>query len=112
MKKFPVLLLIIMCVPILAFGAQIYGSLRSNSASVGPSVPVRIECDDGAVYEGKTDAYGSYSVPLRVSKRCKLFVYFGNQWSRFSYVYPYEDPVRYDFDLVSEGDGSITLSRR
>lgn len=111
MKKFAMLLLIIMCVPILAIGAQIYGNLRWNDASVGANVPVRIQCDEGA-YEGRTDAYGSYAVPLRPSRRCRLFVYFGNQWSQPADVYPYEDPVRYDFDLVGQGDGTIALRRR
>ncbi len=112
MKRPAIILLIIMCVPVLAFGAQIYGNLKSNNSSVGENVPVRIQCDDGASYEGRTDGYGSYRVPLRASKKCGLTVYFGGQWSRAFDVYPYEDPVRYDFDLVGMGDGTIGLRRR
>ncbi|HUS10511.1 MAG TPA: hypothetical protein VMZ30_08605 [Pyrinomonadaceae bacterium] len=112
MKKTAILLLIIMCMPSVSFGAQIFGSLRSNSASVGPNVPVRIQCDDGNAYEARTDAYGSYSVPLRISKKCDLTVYFSGQWSRAFAVYPYDDPVRYDFDLVGMGDGTFGLRRR
>lgn len=105
MKKVLMPLLIIICMPIFAMGAQIYGTLRWNNASVGAGVPVNIQCLEGA-YKGSTDAYGSYSVPLRVSKKCGLSVYFGNQWSKPFDVYPYEDPVRYDFD------GSMELKRR
>ena len=112
MKKTAILLLIIMCVPVVSFGAQIFGSLKSNNASVGANVPVRIQCDDGAAYEARTDAYGSYSVPLRVSKKCGLTVYFSGRWSNAFDVYPYEDPVRYDFDLVGQKDGTIGLRRR
>lgn len=111
MKKIPLLLLIMMCVPMLAFGAQIFGSLRWNNGSVGANVPVRIQCAEGG-YEGRTDAYGAYSVPLRPSRKCVLTVYFGNQWSNPFPVYPYEDPVRYDFDLVPQPDGKIGLTRR
>ena len=111
MKKIPMLLLVILCAPILGMAAQIYGNLRWNNASVGANVPVKIQCDEGP-YEGRTDDYGSYNVPLRPSRKCQLYVYFGNQWSRPFDVYPYEDPVRYDFDLVGQGDGTIALRRR
>lgn len=112
MKRLAILLFTIMCVPVFAYGAQIFGNLRWNNASVGANVPVRLECDNGAAYEGRTDGYGSYKVPLRASKKCGLTVYFNNQWSRAFDVFPYEDPVRYDFDLVGQGDGTIGLRRR
>jgi hypothetical protein len=111
MKRLPVLLLMILCLPIIAFAAQIYGSLRVNNASVGEGVPVRIQCADGA-YEGKTDRYGAYSIPLRPSRKCSLSVNYAGRWSVPFDVYPDEDPVRYDFDLIRQSDGAITLSRR
>jgi hypothetical protein len=111
MKRILMLLLLIVCVPTLCLGAQIYGSLRVDNASVGAGVLVRIECPEGA-YEGKTDAYGSYTVPLRVSKKCSLLVHYNGQWSGRFDVYPYADPVRYDFDLLRQKDGSIGLRRR
>jgi hypothetical protein len=112
MKKVLLLLLTMMCLPIPAIGAQIYGTLRWNNASVGAGVPVNIQCMEGPAYKGSTDAYGSYSVPLRISKKCGLSVYFGNQWSKPFDVYPYEDPVRYDFDLIRGKDGTLGLRRR
>lgn len=110
MKKVSMLVLLIFCIPILAMGAQVYGNLKWNNASVGENVPVKIHCPD-ADYEGRTDAYGSYTVPLRPSKNCGLYVYFNNTWSSRFDVYPYDDPVRYDFDLIANGSG-LDLRRR
>lgn len=111
MKKTTILLLTILCVPIVSFGAQIYGNLRSNNASVGANVPVTIRCEDGSINQGTTDSSGSYSVPARPSKKCWMSVYFGGRSSKESAVYPYDDPVRYDFDVVDNG-GTIELRRR
>src|ERR1044071_8896272 len=111
MKRLPVLLLLIFCLPIIAFAAQIYGSLRVNNASVGEGIPVRIQCGESA-YDGKTDRYGAYSIPLRPSRKCSLSVYYSGRWSNSFDVYPDEDPVRYDFDLVRQTDGAISLNRR
>lgn len=111
MKKISMVLLLMVCLPVLAFGAQIYGNLRWNNASVGEGVAVKIQCPEGA-YDGRTDAYGSYRVALRPSKKCDLSVYFANQWSNSFPVYPYDDPVRYDFDIVRQGNGSLNLVRR
>lgn len=111
MKKIPMVLLLIICLPVLVFGAQIFGNLRWNNGSVGEGVPVRIQCPEGA-YDGRTDAYGSYSVALRPSRKCGLSVYFANQWSIPFDVYPYEDPVRYDFDIVRQDNGTLALKRR
>lgn len=111
MKRILMLTFLIFCLPVLGLGAQIYGSLRANNASVGQNVPVRIQC--GAVaYDGRTDAYGSYSVGLPSSKKCSLSVYYSGLWSRAFDVYPDDDPVRYDFDLQGPSNGALTLTRR
>lgn len=109
MKKILTLVLMIVCVPVLAMGAQIYGTLRRNNAPV-ENVEVKIHCPEGD-YWGRTDAQGSYSVPLRPSRDCGLYVNFENHWSIRFDVYPYDDPVRYDFDLIPDGEG-IRLRRR
>jgi hypothetical protein len=111
MKRLPMVMLLIACLPALAFAAQIYGNLRWNNAAVGEGVVVKIQCPEGP-YEGRTDGYGSYSVALRPSKKCGLSVYFANQWSVPFDVFPYEDPVRYDFDIVRQGNGTLALVRR
>ena len=112
MKRLLPVLLVIVCLPIITFAAQIYGSLRVDNASVGEGTVVKIQCPDGA-YEAKTDKFGAYSVPLRPgSRKCSLSVNYAGRWSAPFDVYPYEDPVRYDFDLLKQGDGSITLKRR
>jgi hypothetical protein len=111
MKKLPMLLLLIFCIPVLGLGAQIYGNLRANNASVGEGVAVRIQCD-GTNYDGRTDAYGSYSVGVPQSKTCRLSVNYSGSWSDPFAVYPDDDPVRYDFDLLRQNNGALILTRR
>lgn len=111
MKKVALLLVIILCLPILGFGAQIFGRLRANNASVGKDVWVKIQCDNGK-FEAKTNAYGSYRVLMPLSKNCQLTVYYQGKESKPFKVYPYKDPVRYDFDLLKQDDGSLALRRK
>lgn len=111
MKRISTVLVLLLWLPIVAFGSQIYGNLRMNNDSV-QGVQVRIKCD-GAEYVGQTDAYGSYRVPVGSAKAkdCKFSVSYNGRWSGDFAVYAYDDPVRYDFDLV-ETNGSIALRRR
>ncbi len=113
MKRFTLLLLmlLILCIPVLGRGTQIFGTLRTNNSSVGPNVTIRIQCDGGA-YEGRTDAYGSYRVGLPRAKSCGLSVYYAGVWSTAFSVYPDDDPVRYDFDLMGPYNGNLSLARR
>ncbi len=110
MKKITMLLLLILFLPTFAFAGQIYGSLKIDNKSVGEGVEIKIKCGE-APYSGRTDPYGSYSVYLRQAGRCTLTVTYGGQESQPFGIESYEDPVRYDFDLVRQ-DGTLVLRRR
>ncbi len=110
MKRISTLFVLLLSLPIVAFSSQIYGNLRMDNAPV-QGAQVKIQCAAAEPYYGQTDGYGSYRVPLDAAKDCVLSVNYGGKWSQAFAVYPYDDPVRYDFDLFWK-DGSIALKRR
>ena len=115
MKKVAICFQIILLLPAIAFGAQVFGSLRFENASVGGGVEVNVKCGEKGEreYNGKTDPFGSYSVYLPRPEKCRLAVNFRNQWSEPYDVYSDEtDPVRYDFELIRRDNGSFFLRRR
>jgi hypothetical protein len=109
MKAIRLLLFSILLFPTVAFGGQIYGTLTVDNRSVGRGVQVAIACDTGNG-AGVTDDYGAYKVFVKKGK-CTLKVYYGGQELLFA-LYSYDDPVRYDFDVVRGGDGRYFLKRR
>ena len=109
MKAIRLLLLSIVLFPTVAYGGQIFGTLTVDNRPVGKDVTVIIEC--GATNgKGQTDAYGSYKVFVPKGK-CTLKVIYGGQELLFA-LYSYDDPVRYDFSIVRQSNGSLTLQRR
>lgn len=106
--------LLILLLPMIAFAAQIFGNLKYGDRSVGEGIEILIRCDgERDEWRTRTDAYGSYSVYLPRPRKCRLQVYFANQWSEPSDVYPDQtDPVRYDFELMRRNDGTIYLVRK
>jgi len=102
----------ILMFPTFAYAAQVYGNLKEGDRSVQQGVKVEIICGN-QTYKGETDRYGSYSVYVPRGK-CTLRVNYpvnSNQWPQ-SDIYSYNDPVRYDFDLVRQPDGTYFLRRR
>jgi hypothetical protein len=111
MKRIAVCFQLILLLPSLVFGAQVFGSLKYQDRSVGEGVDVKIRCDGEQEVWKKTDAYGSYSAYLP-AKHCSLWVNLGNQWSEPADVFPdATDPVRYDFELIRR-DGRLFLGRK
>jgi len=112
MKKITIMLSLILLFPTFAFGKQIFGSLKEGNTAVGEGVGIRIKCGDNE-HTGQTDVYGSYSVFVPNPGRCAFQVYYGGVWSQPYDIYSDEtDPVRYDFELVRESDGTFVLKRR
>lgn len=109
MKAIRLLLFSVLLSPTVAYGGQIFGTLTADNKPVGRAVKVSVLCGatNGA---GETDDYGSYKVFVPKGK-CVLKVYYGGQWLEFA-IYSYDDPVRYDFDVVRGGDGRYFLKRR
>ena len=109
MKALRLLLFSILLTPTVAYGGQIFGTLTVDNRSVGKGVKIAVVCGttNGA---GETDDYGSYKVFVPKGK-CTLKVIYGGQEILFG-IYSYDDPVRYDFDVVRGGDGKYFLKRR
>jgi hypothetical protein len=111
MKTIHTALLLILFSPAVASAAQIFGTLKEGDRPVGKGVSVAIECQGGGDSKD-TDAYGSYNLFARQPGKCTLKVLYGGQWSKPFPIYSYNDPVRYDFELVRQGDGQYALVRR
>jgi hypothetical protein len=109
MKAIRLLLLSILLSPTVAYGGQIFGTLTVDNRPVGKGIQVVVVCGatNGTSY---TDDYGSYKVFVPKG-RCTLNVSYGGQALSFA-IYSYDDPVRYDFDVVRGGDGKYFLKRR
>ena len=113
MKKIAIPLFLILLFPTFALAGQIFGSLKQNGASIGKGAAVAIKCGENPENRGETDSYGSYNIYVPRAGKCAFTVYYGGRWSPAYYVYSDQtDPVRYDFELVPQGDGSFKLERR
>ncbi|HJZ68628.1 MAG TPA: hypothetical protein VKF81_10945 [Blastocatellia bacterium] len=111
MKGILTLVLLLFLLPTVVFAAQVYGSLKEGGRPVGRGCKVVVDCS-GELYERETDDYGSYSVYAARKGKCTLQVYYQGQWSSRFDIYSYDDPVRYDFDLVRDGNGQYFLRRK
>src|SRR5262245_36105514 len=110
MKRLLMLIGLVLFVPLTIYAGQIYGNLRGpNGQPIQKDLAVEIKCGEKVV-TGLTDAYGSYRVYAAEKGRCTFKVVYQGQDVPFD-VYSYDDPVRYDFDLVIE-NGRYTLRRR
>src|SRR5713226_10205745 len=106
MKPILVSLLILLCSSA-ASAAQIYGSLKEDGRAVGQGAQVEIQYTGGPA-QGATDAYGSYNLYVRPPGKCTLRVLYKGAWVQTE-INSYNDPVRYDFDLVRQSNGNYSL---
>jgi hypothetical protein len=88
---------------------QIYGTLREGKLPLR-GVPIQIRCGPNS-YPGRSDDSGSYRVFVREQGRCMLYVEVGPRPSELP-VFSYENPARYDLDLVPSPGGGYELRRR
>lgn len=110
MKQLIFLISLILLFPSFTYAGQVYGRLLERNRSVGPGVRIIISCHQN-IYNGVTDSYGSYRIYVPRQGRCELTVYYRNQPTTTS-IYSYNDPVRYDFELVRNREGRYFLRRR
>ena len=100
---------IIICGLISAFSVsagQLYGSLMEDGRPA--SAAFEIQCP-GQSYRGQTDGNGAYAINA-VKGQCTLVVYYRGQ-APTADIFSYDNPVRYDFDLV-QVNGQYTLRRK
>ena len=111
MRKFIGLMVVVFCAAELAAAAQIYGSLKQDNRSVGQGVEISINCG-GRPQQAFTDAYGAYKVYVPQPGKCTLTVSNGKARSEPYPVYSSDEPTRYDFDLIQNPNGTLSLRRR
>ncbi len=108
MKKVVTTILLGLLLPLSVYAGQIYGSLKEDGHAVPAKVRIEVICD-GQTYASETDGYGAYGVNAGRG-RCTFKVYYKGQTPSLD-VYSYDNPVRYDFDLVLQ-NGLYTLRRK
>jgi hypothetical protein len=109
MKKVNPLIFLALLLPLYAYAAQIYGSLKEDGRAVPEKTRIEVICN-GKAFAGVTDGYGAYNVYASEKGKCVFKVYHKGQAPTFA-LSSYENPVRYDFDLVLV-NGQYTLRRK
>ena len=99
---------LLLLLPVTAYAAQIFGSLKEDGRPVSAKVRFEVVCG-AQKYAGETDGYGAYSINTARGK-CTFKVYYKGQAPSFD-VYSYDNAVRYDFDLVNQ-NGQYILRRK
>lgn len=108
MKKVITLILLVLLLPLSVYAAQIYGSLKEDGRAVPAKTKIEVVCN-GKTYHGETDSYGAYSINASEKGKCSFKVH--HKGALPYNVYSYDNPVRYDFDLVLQ-DGQYILLRK
>ena len=90
-----------------AYAGQIYGSLKEDGRPVA-NATFEVFCPQGS-FRGVTDGYGAYSINVGRGK-CTFRLYFRNQQPSLD-IYSYDNPLRYDLDVVNSKAGLILVRR-
>ena len=109
MRRLTILLVLVMLIPMLADAAEIYGTIRKGSKSLGSGVPVEIRIGN-KLYSTKTDKYGSYSLYVVETGKCTLTIR-GTKSSPSIEVRSYKSSARYDLVLYRK-DNTWRLKRK
>ena len=88
-----------------AVAATIYGTIRQGNQPVA-NTPVVLICGGNKAAETNTDGRGAYRLTTGRTGRCELQIHGAS-----SEVILYQDPIRYDFEIVG-GGGQTSLIRR
>ncbi len=102
MRFFSIFILALLVFPGIALGGQVYGKLKEGGRSVPQGIDVTVRCAQGKRYSTKTDRFGSYRVYVRETGRCTLTVKRAGRSGKYT-IRSFDDPVRYDFELVKTG---------
>jgi len=88
-----------------AAAATIYGTIQQGNQPVA-STPVVLTCGGNEAARTNTDARGAYRLTTGLTGRCNLQIRGAS-----TEVILYQDPIRYDFEIVG-GGGQTSLIRR
>jgi len=111
MKTITILTVLLVCVPSLVFGGEIYGDLTEEGRSVGGAAQLEVTCAGKTYPRQTTDQYGSYRLFVQEKGKCTLTVHYKQQ-SPSTEISSYERSVRYDLVLEKKKDGQYVLRRK
>jgi hypothetical protein len=86
-----------------AHAGNIYGSLWLDRKPA-EGAKIVITCGNNPPHRAQTDNHGSYRVFVRERDRCVFSVRLGGK-SGQTEIASYDDAIKYDFNLVPQGDG-------
>jgi hypothetical protein len=92
--------LVLLVTPGAAVAGNLYGSITQAGKPVAGAAVV-VTCG-GSTYKAQTGADGGYRVHAKETARCTLEITHQGQPAKVEIV-SYNDPTRYDFELVTEG---------
>ena len=108
MTKGIVCLLVFMLSVNLVSAGELYGTIKEGNRPVCGGIKVMVQYGKKSV-TALTDKYGSYSVRVPGSGKCRLYVYFKGANPSME-VYSYERSIRYDLTIENAG-GNYSLRR-
>jgi len=93
---------------IFALAGNIFGSLSENGQPA-KGVEITVACGS-QTYQARTGQDGSYSLRAQEPGRCTFSVNYKGETAETE-VFSYEQPTRYDFELVM-GEGGYELKKK
>jgi hypothetical protein len=106
MKALAVIWLAVIC-PLFAFAGNILGKLSENRQPV-KGADITVTCGTNT-YQTTTGDDGAYSLRPNEASRCMFSVKYKDQTVETE-IFSYDQPTRYDFELVMTG-GKYTLKK-
>ena len=105
----PLFLLFVLfgCFPVQAFAGNIYGSLWVDGR---PAIGAQIQITCANRHAGQTDSNGSYQIFVQEKGRCVFHVDVGGHSGQTDDA-SYDDPIKYDFDLVLQNGNYVLRSK-
>lgn len=90
-----------------ASAGQIFGSLKEDGRPL-TGVKFDVFCRD-RTYSGVTDGDGAYNIEVGRG-RCTFRLYYKDQTANYD-LYSYDNPLRYNFDVIRLSTGQYILRR-
>ena len=109
MKRATATLFILLVLTTTALGSQVYGTLKEGASAVA-GARVEVLCGTNT-YAATTDPYGVYKINVPLKGKCTFRLHYNGQIATYD-IYSYDDPVRYDFEVIRQGNGTYQLKRK
>ena len=92
-----------------ALAGHLYGTLSIQGQKLPTGVPIQVKCT--STYTGNTTPDSSYDISVQETGKCSFLVGLNGNTYVSHEVFSYNEPTRYDFELVSIG-GQYILQRK